>query len=126
MKLVSLLEQISADDADLLVKSDEWLENERRDKAELANKAISELKSIMLVQSIKRMLQQKNLVAMQQIVRDEHNSIQDVIIRIVNLPDALAMTSQPHDIIDSINSIAQIDGWESDGYDITRSAALRK
>ena len=125
MTLTTLLEQIQKDDIDLLCKSDEWLENERRIKAELAHKSICELQSVMLVQRIKRMLQQKNLVAMQQIVRDDKDSIQDIIVRIVNLPDALAMVSQSTDTLDEANFAAQLSGWEDDGYDLEKSAKLR-
>jgi hypothetical protein len=124
MSLITLMREIG-EDADLLARSDEWLEAERRSKAADLDKAAKELRAIILAQQIKTALQQKNLVAVQQILRDADGEIRDIIIRIMNLPDAIAMLAPARDTIDELNIAAQLHGWDKDGYDINRSAALR-
>ena len=125
MSLITLMREIG-EDADLLARSDEWLENERRSKAADLDKAAKELRVIILAQQIKTALQQKNLVAVQQILRNADGEIRDIIIRIMNLPDAIAMMLPTRDTIDEINAAAQLHGWDRDGYDIAASAALRQ
>jgi hypothetical protein len=53
------------DDADLLTKSDEWLESNRKSIAQEVDMKLQELKKILLAQKIKSLLQSKNLVAVQ-------------------------------------------------------------
>lgn len=113
------------EDADLLTRHDNWLEEERRSKAVELDKAANELRTIILAQRIKTALQQKNLVAVQQILRDTDGKVRDIIIRILNLPDAYVLLAAPQDTLDETNAAAQIHGWDSDGYDVTTSAALR-
>lgn len=123
MNLLSLMDEIGPD-ADLLTRNDEWLERERIRKAqELADNA-KELQAILVAQKIKKQLQQKNLVAVQQILRDTDGEVKNIIVRIMNLPDALSMLSTS-DTLDEINTAAQLVTWERDGYDVAASAALR-
>jgi hypothetical protein len=125
MDLIALMTDLG-EDADLLTRSDQWLENERRLKTADLDKATKELQAVILAQKIKTHLQQKNLVAIQQILRSADGEIRDIIIRIMNLPDAIAMMqSQSHDVLDKINNLAQITGWKSDGYDLKTSSLLR-
>ncbi len=127
MSLNNLMEQIG-EDADLLTYNDEWLEQERVKRAGELERAAEELRAILLAQKIKKNLQQKNLVAMQQIVRDADGEIKSMIVRVVNLPDALSMMRSQQDTadaLDTVNIAAQLDGWARDGYDIAASAALR-
>lgn len=111
-------------DADLLTRSDEWLERERIRRSEELAQAAQELQAVLVAQKIKRQLQQKNLVAAQQILRDADGEVKSIIIRIMNLPDALSMLSTT-DTLDEINVAGQLMAWEKDGYDLCTSAALR-
>ena len=108
------------EDADLLVRSDEWLEFERRTTATELDRCANELRAIHLAQRIKKALQQKNLVAIQELVRTIDGEIQDVLIRILDLPKAVhkIKDSTVHDHIDILNAIAQYQGWKKDGYDV--------
>ena len=124
---MNFLTQINelGEDADLLTRHDCWLETQRNAlQGDLEQKA-TELRAILLAQRIKRLLQQKNLVAVQQLVRSSEGKIVDIVIRIMNLPDALQYLLKPVDTLDEINTAAQVYGWDKDGYDIPVSRALR-
>jgi len=125
MSLETLIDEIG-DDADLLTRSDEWLEAERQLIAASLDKAARELHAVQTAQRIKRALQQKNLVAVQSIIRSEDGDIVDILVRIMNLPDAILLLNQhKNDTLDNINYKAQIYGWNSDGYDINTSIGLK-
>lgn len=124
MTILNLISEIG-DDADLLTRSDEWLEEERRATATELDKKTQELRIVLLAQRIKSLLQQKNLVAVRQLLHTTDGQTKDIIIKIMNLPDALRLLSEPQDTLDEVNSTAQHLTWNKDGYDITRSAALR-
>ncbi len=125
MSLTTLIKEIG-DNADLLARSDEWLEAERKAIATSLDKAARELHIIQTAQRVKRQLQQRNLVAVQSVIRSENGDIDDILIRIMNLPDAITLLrSQKIDTLDEVNCAAQISGWDSDGYDINNSARLR-
>ncbi len=126
MSLLTLMQEIG-DDSDLLVRSDMWLEMERKAKATELDRTANELRAILLAQKIKCALQQKNLVAVQEILREESSGeVRDIVTKIVSLPEALTTITQPHDTLDEINAAAQLMMWDSDGYDIRNSAKLRK
>jgi hypothetical protein len=124
MSFLTLVHELG-EDADLLTRSDDWLEQERRSAAAKLDKAANELRAVLLAQKVKRALQQKNLVAVQQILRDANGEIRDITIRLLNLPDALALLSAPVDTLDEANATGQISVWVGDGYDIPAAAALR-
>jgi len=125
MSILTLVQELG-EDADLLVRHDDWLEAERKSKAAELDRAANELRAIMLAQKIKRALQQKNLVAVQQILKDTDGKVVDIIIKILNLPDALSLLStSQYDTLDQVNFAAQLSGWDNDGYDIATSASLR-
>lgn len=124
MSLINLINTLG-DDATLLTRSDEWLERERQATAQKMDMLANELRAIMLAQRIKRLLQQKNLVAVQHLLKSEDGKVRDIIIRLMNLPDALQMLRPTEDHLEEFNRIAQIQGWKKDGYDIEASAALR-
>jgi hypothetical protein len=111
-------------DADLLTRSDPWLEQERVRLSEELEKVATHLRAVHVAQKIKRQLQQKNLVAVQQLLRDADGEVKNIIVRIMNLPDALSMLSTS-DTLDELNVAAQLHGWKEDGYDLVASAALR-
>lgn len=108
------------DDADLLLWSDEWLESERRIAATELDRCANELHAIHLAQRIKRALQQKNLVAVQELVMDADGDVRDILIRILKLPEAVRRANElyPHDSMVMANLIAQHYGWQTDGYDV--------
>jgi len=124
MSIMTLMNEIGPD-ADLLTRNDAWLESERYAKAAELDKLAKELRAIQLAQRIKQLLQQRNLVPVQQILRDADGEILDVVIRIMNLPDALPLLSAPRDTLDELNAAGQLSGWHSDGYDLPTAAALR-
>ena len=124
MTLLSLIQEIG-NDADLLIRNDDWLEEERRVTATELDQKAQELRAILLAQRIKRLLQQKNQVAVQEILRTTDGTTKDIIIKIMNLPNALHMLSSPQDTLDELNSAAQLINWDSDGYNLSDSAALR-
>lgn len=125
MNLMTLINEIG-DDADLLTRSDEWLEEERKATAASLDSIARELQAIQTAQRIKRLLQQRNLVAVQSIIRSTDGEIRDILIRIMNLPDAISiLRAQNNDTIDQVNIAGQIAGWTADGYDVATSAQLR-
>lgn len=125
MSLMNLLNDIG-DDADLLVRSDEWLEQERKVVASQLDEKARELEKLLLAQKIKRLLQQKNLVAVQQILRTAEGEMKDIIVRLMKLPDAMHLLEErKHDTIDEVNTAGQFMTWDNDGYDLATSRALR-
>jgi len=124
MNLNELIEEIG-NDADLLTRSDAWLEDARHRCNQELEAAATELRAIILAQKVKGLLQQKNLVAVQQILRSTDGEIRSIIIRVLNLPDALSIISKPHDALDMANAAGQLLTWENDGYELQESAALR-
>ena len=108
------------EDADLLIRSDEWLESERRVTATELDRCANELRVIHLAQRIKKALQQKNLVAIQELIRDFDGNIHDVLIRVLDLPKAVHRIRNItiNDDIDAMNAIAQYQSWKMDGYDV--------
>lgn len=122
---MTLINEIG-DDADLLTRSDEWLEEERKTTAASLDRTARELHAIQTAQRIKRLLQQRNLVAVQSIIRSEEGDIRDILVRIMSLPDAIALLrAHKNDTLDEINLAAQLVGWNSDGYDTAISSRLR-
>jgi hypothetical protein len=124
MKLTNMLRDIG-DDADLLTKSDEWLESNRKSIAQEVDMKLQELKKILLAQKIKSLLQSKNLVAVQQLLRDNEGNIKDIIVRLMKLPDAVKLMDNTKDMSDVANAAYQFEIWNEDGYDIETSRALR-
>jgi len=123
MNLMVLMNEIG-DDADLLARSDEWLERERTITARKMNELAGNLRAIQTAQQIKLQLQQQNLVPLQQIVR-KNGEISDIIIRIIHLPDALAVLDEKTDRLDDMNAATQVAVWNGDGYDVETSKTLR-
>lgn len=124
MTLATLIKNLGSD-ADLLTKSDRWLEAERLGCASEINDLAEKLRMIMIAQNAKRLLQQKNLVAVQELQRDDTGNIKDITISITNLPDAIQLIKNPRYTTDQINAATQILTWNNDGYDVRTSAALR-
>jgi len=114
------------DDADLLVRQDSWLEQQRRETATKLDRLTSELRSIILAQRIKSTLQQRNMVAVLDDERDQQGEIACLSVLIKNLPDALKdFDRSRHDPNKRLSAGAQIAGWKADGHDVEASRALR-
>ena len=114
------------EDSDLLVRHDDWLENQRRVTASELDQNANQLRAVLLAQRIKIALQQKNLVAVQELVRDEKGEIVDIAIKIMSLPDALQRLLKTRDTLDEVNAAGQVYGWDIDGYDVPTSKQLRE
>jgi len=125
MLLQSQLNELGSD-ADLLTRHDDWLENQRIATAARLDHNANELRALLLAQRIKRALQQKNLVAVQELVRNSSGETVDIAINIMSLPDALKKFVKPIDTLDEVNAAGQVYGWDIDGYDIPTSKKLRK
>ena len=125
MSLEKLMIEIG-EDTDLLTRSDDWLEEERKSIAAKYDAIAKELRSIITAQKIKRHLQQRNLVAVQSLSRDILGQVYNTSVDIMNLPDAVwLLRNQNNDDLDKVNYLGHISGWESDGYDIETSSELR-
>jgi len=124
MKLTNMLKEIG-DDADLLTKTDAWLEINRKALAQDVDLKLKELKNILLAQKIKSLLQSKNLVAVQQLLRDNQGNLKEIIVRLMKLPDAVKLMDNSKDLADIINAEHNLRSWNEDGYDIETSRALR-
>lgn len=121
MSLMNLIKQLG-DDFDLLTLSDEWLEEERKSVSSDLERSAKELRAIIIAQRAKKLLQDKNMVAVQSLIKSNDGNVTDVLINIMSLPQALELISKADQ--DSLNDIlihAQIEGWSKDGYDLKNS-----
>lgn len=124
MNIISMMRQIG-DDADLLIRSDDWLESERIATATRMDRLAKELRALLLAQRIKTRLQQMNLVAVLHLLKSVKGETQDMVIKIMKLPDAVKhITNNDASEIDQLNALAQMLTWEKDGYDIPSTCAV--
>ena len=113
-----LLEAIR-EDADLLTKTDMWLEEEKNYFTEQLRKTIEELKPILLAIAIKKKLQQQNMVPRQKFIRSNTGQIENVVIDFCKLPEALKdMVYNSKDTLDQLMAAGNIATWQIDGYDV--------
>lgn len=113
-----LLEAIR-EDADLLTKTDMWLEEEKNYFTEQLRKTIEELKPILLAIAIKQKLQQQNMVPRQKFIRSNTGQIENVVIDFCKLPEALKdMVYNSKDTLDQLMAAGNIATWQIDGYDV--------
>jgi len=113
-----LLEAIRHD-ADLLTKSDAWLEEEKNYFTEQMRKSIEELKPILLAIAIKQKLQQQNMVPRQKFIRGSTGQIENVVIDFCKLPEALRdMLNNGRDTLDQLIAAGNVATWQIDGYDV--------
>jgi hypothetical protein len=113
-----LMEAIK-EDADLLTKSDKWLQEEKNCYIGQLQTIIDELKPIMLALVIKQKLQQKNIVPQQKIMRDKDGNINDVVIEFCKLHEALnSIINAKSDQYDQLIAADNIATWHNDGYDV--------
>jgi len=118
MNLISLITDLG-DDTDLLMRSDQWLEEERKSVANHLDQLAMELRAIQTAQKIKRQLQQSNLVTVQSLVKDTDNNIVDVIIRIMPITDAVAVLKTQS--ASAVEVKSQLSNWTLDGYDVNHN-----
>jgi hypothetical protein len=124
MSLMNLIKQLG-EDFDLLTLSDEWLEEERKSVSSDLERCAKELKAIIIAQRAKKLLQDKNMVAVQSLVKSNDGNITDVLVNIMSLPEALELLSQADkDSLSDILIHAQIEGWNKDGHDFKNSFQL--
>lgn len=101
-------------DADLLLESDEYLENQHKLLATELSKISGQFDKVNRAIKFKRRLQNTNDVAVRIIERDEFGNMIDVSLQIMSLPDAVAIgQSEQHRI------------WQLDGYDVQLAETLR-
>lgn len=113
-----LLEAIR-EDADLLTKTDMWLEEEKNYFTEQLRKTIEELKPILLAIAIKQKLQQQNMVPRQKFIRSNTGQIENVVIDFCKLPEALKdIVYNSKDTLDQLMAAGNIATWQIDGYDV--------
>lgn len=117
MNIQSLLDELR-DDADLITRSDHWLEQQRLSKAQQMDMLASELQSILLAQQVKGILQQTNKVAYQTIIRDAEDNPIGLTVKIKPISEAKEELLQATRLTDRANAVAQFSGWDSDGYEI--------
>ena len=106
------------ENADLLVRPDQWLENQRQDLASKVSILLDELEGVQKAIWFKRQLQQANHVAVLLTEREKDGKMRDVAIKVMPLMDAVKLLSQPVDDIDRANLTAQFYTWTNDGYDL--------
>lgn len=114
------------DNADLMVRPDQWLENHRQDLATRVSVMLEELESIQKALLFKRQLQQNNQVAVLLSEKDENGNTRDVAIKIMGLRDAIELLSAPKDDLDRAALTAQFYVWNNDGYDLPGTYELRR
>lgn len=119
-----LLNELKAE-LELITKTDHWLEQEKISLSADIDEKVKELEKILIAMKIKSMLQNKNMVAVKQILKTTKGSIKDVIIRIMSLPDAIELVNQAEDELERVNYLQHMTDWVKDGYDIKLSKALR-
>lgn len=110
---------------ELITKTDQWLEQEKISLSADIDEKVKELEKILIAMKIKSMLQNKNMVAVKQIIKTANGNIKDMVIRIMSLPDAIDLCAQTDNEIDRVNYLQHISDWAKDGYDIKLSKALR-
>lgn len=111
-------------DIDLLIRPDDWLENQRKELATRASLLLEELDSVLTAQRLKRELQQTNRVAVLLSERTQENQLRDVAVKVMSIKEAIALKSHPKDDQDRVVLEAQVAVWRDDGYDTTAVAAL--
>ena len=112
------------EDADLLTRSDLWLEEEKQYFIDLTKTCIDELKSICMALIIKRSLQEKNIVPMQRLLRNAAGGMEDIVIELRKLPDAIKVLQDKRDEIDELFATGNMLVWGQDGYDISTSREI--
>ena len=112
------IQQLGGENIDLLARHDTWLENQRIEIQSRLDRNITELQNIVSAQQIKRRLQQKNLVAVQRLTRDNDGNVMDITIDIMKLSDALVYLNATENILNSMNNSAQLYGLNVDGYEV--------
>lgn len=113
-------------DADLLTYSDSYLETQRRLLAADISRLAGELDLVQRAIRLKRILQQRNMVATRRLERSPAGDVSDVAIYIMPLPDAMQeLRNDDQDEIAKANQAAHLLGWADDGHDLAASASLR-
>ena len=121
MNILSMIHEIG-EDADLLTRSDVWLDSQRRHISVQMSELADELGAILTAQKYKTKLQEKNLVA---IIEMEEDDIVDAVVKVMPLPDAINQLDKFTSSVGKLNKEAQYKNWEDDGHDVQISSLLR-
>lgn len=119
-----LLRQLG-EEKDLILRTEKWLTQEKISISADIDEKVRELEKILVAIKVKNMLQDKNMVALKQVLRNDNGSIKDIIIKIMSLPDAIDMCEKSENHLDKINYLKHMTEWDKEGYDIKLSADLR-
>ena len=107
-------------DADLLLESDDYLENQRKQLATELSKLSVEFDKVLRAQKFKARLQHTNSVAVKVIERDDYGRVTDISLKIMPMPDAIKTLKNGAECGEDQYAI-----WRTDGYDLQSSEALR-
>lgn len=119
-----LLSQLG-EDKDLILKTEKWLNQEKISLSADIDEKVRELEKILIAIKVKNMLQDKNMVALKQVLRNNSGAIRDIVIKIMSLPDAIDMCNKADNHLDKNNYLRHMTEWDKEGYDIKLSADLR-
>lgn len=115
MKMPDLIRQ----DADLLTRSDSWLNTQIKVLEEEHSKIGSELGVLRLVLKYKKAMYENGLVAVHEIMRDEHGEIDDMVIKLVRATTAKkCLNDNGNDTAALLCKMGQLTCWESDKVNV--------
>lgn len=112
--------QSLGNDVVLLTRPDNWIEQRKRTVSEQLSILAEEVKTLEAASTIKRKMQDKNLVAVRH--WKDTDGLPDEVIEIMGLPEAVNLLEKDEH---SYDSCGQINVWRSDGYDVETAAQLR-
>lgn len=106
-------------DADLLTKSNEWLEHQRICILDVMQKCADDLFAVYQAQRIKKQLQKDDKIAAMILHRNSEGQLSDITINVLSKKDAVrTVAGSCNDLYDAANRSAQISTWRADGYNI--------
>lgn len=106
-------------DADLLTRSNDWLKTQLKLAQEEKDKIQREISLLSLILQIKTEMYKRGLVAVQKFERDENGELEDIAVSILNAKEALnEIAKNGNDENAQLYKMAQLMGWEKDGYQI--------
>ena len=106
-------------DADLLTRSNSWLNMQLQFLETEQSKIGKEIGLIKLILNAKKSMYDNGLVAVHEFLRDENGEIDDMVIRLVKVEDAIKnLNKNGNDTEALMYKMGQMTCWESDRVDI--------
>lgn len=106
-------------DADLLTRSNSWLNMQLKLLENEHSKIGKEIGLIKLVLNAKKTMYDSGLVAVHEFLRDENGEIDDMVIKLVKVEDAMKDLNQNgNDTEALLYKMGQMTCWESDEVDV--------